>query len=63
MPRPEVGDLVALADAGAYSLSRVSRSIALTPVAWWLAEDGRVEVLRRADTGDDAMATTVTGSS
>ncbi len=63
MPRPEVGDLVALADAGAYSLSRVSRSIALTPVAWWLAEDGRVEVLRRADTVDDAMATTVTGSS
>lgn len=55
LPAPRAGDLIRLADAGAYSLSRVNRFGTWIPPAWILTTDGRVEPLRKPDRLEDVL--------
>lgn len=43
------GDLLALADAGAYSISRASRYAGVSPAVHLLGEDGTLRTIRRAE--------------
>jgi len=56
LPRPEAGDLLTLADAGAYGYAMSSNynSIGRSPQLW-LEEDGSVELISRRETIDDLL--------
>jgi diaminopimelate decarboxylase len=49
LPPARPGALLAVLDAGAYSLSRAGRYAGMAPEAWLLTRDGRLERLRRAE--------------
>jgi diaminopimelate decarboxylase len=55
-PRPEVGDLFAVRDAGAYSAVMASNYNRRTMPAEVMVQDGRVSVIRRRQTIDDLLA-------
>ena len=56
LPRPDVGDLLAIRDAGAYGYAMSSNynSIGRAPQLW-LEEDGAVEMISRRETLDDLL--------
>lgn len=56
LPRPQPGDLLTLADAGAYGYAMSSNynSIGRAPQLW-LEEDGTVEMISRRETIDDLL--------
>ena len=56
LPRPEAGDLLTLADAGAYGYAMASNynSIGRAPQLW-LEEDGTIEMISRRETIDDLL--------
>ena len=56
LPRPAAGDLLTLADAGAYGYAMSSNynSIGRSPQLW-LEEDGSVEMISRRETIDDLL--------
>ena len=60
LPILREGDLVALCDAGAYSLSRASRYAGLCPAAYLIGVDGSRRMIRRAEDVCDLMAPMVT---
>lgn len=49
LPPARPGALLAILDAGAYSLSRAGRYAGMAPAAWLLTHDGQLERLRRAE--------------
>ena len=55
-PRPAVGDLVAVLDAGAYGSVMASNYNRRTMPAEVMVEDGRPAVIRRRQTIDDLVA-------
>jgi diaminopimelate decarboxylase len=55
-PRPEVGDLFAVRDAGAYSAVMASNYNRRTMPAEVMVQDGRASVIRRRQTIDDLLA-------
>jgi diaminopimelate decarboxylase len=57
LPRPDVGDLLVLHDAGAYGYAMSSNyvSIGRAPQLWW--EDGRATLVARRETLDDVIRT------
>jgi len=57
LPRPEVGDLLVLLDAGAYGAAMSSNYVSLgrAPQVFW--EDGRATLVSRRETVDDIMRT------
>lgn len=58
LPRPALGDLLAIRDAGAYGYAMSSNynSIGRAPQLW-LEEDGSVEMISRRETLDDLLRT------
>ncbi len=50
LPALETGDVLALGDAGAYSLARASRYAGLSPAAYLVGQDGVVRLIRPAET-------------
>ena len=60
LPRLEPGDLLALCDAGAYSISRATSYAGMTPPVYLLRRNGDLECIRRpGDAGD--LAALMTG--
>jgi diaminopimelate decarboxylase len=57
LPRPDVGDLLVLHDAGAYAAAMSSNyvSIGRAPQVWW--DDGRAMLVSRRETLDDIVRT------
>ncbi len=53
LPRLEPGDLLALCDAGAYSISRANRYAGITPPVYLLRSNGDLECIRRAGDTED----------
>lgn len=53
MPELRAGDVLAIGDAGAYTLSRGARYAGLAPAVVLVRTDGECETIRRADTYDD----------
>jgi diaminopimelate decarboxylase len=55
LPRPEVGDLLVLHDAGAYGAAMSSNYVSLgkAPQVFW--EDGRATLIARRETLDDVV--------
>jgi diaminopimelate decarboxylase len=58
LPPLRTGDLVAIGDAGAYSLSRATRYAGLAPPLYLARAGGTIERVRRAETFDDLIALT-----
>ena len=60
LPRPEIGDLLALRDAGAYgsAMSSNYNSIGRAPQVW-LDSDGSLEIITRRETLEDLLRTEV----
>jgi len=56
MPKPEVGDLVIILDAGAYSISRANRFTILNPPVYLVTKRGTIKLIRRAETYEDVIA-------
>jgi diaminopimelate decarboxylase len=56
LPRPEVGDLFAVLDTGAYASAMASTYNRRTLSAEVLVDDGRHAVIRRRQTIDDLLA-------
>ncbi|OGV74778.1 MAG: hypothetical protein A3K19_11000 [Lentisphaerae bacterium RIFOXYB12_FULL_65_16] len=56
LPPLQPGDLLALCDAGAYSLARACRYAGLTPAAYLLDERGVLQSIRRAECRADLTA-------
>jgi diaminopimelate decarboxylase len=52
---PREGDLLAIADAGAYTLGRVTRYAGLTPAVHLLRSSGRLVRIRDAETFEDML--------
>jgi diaminopimelate decarboxylase len=59
LPDVREGDVLAIGDAGAYTLSRGTRYAGLTPAVVLARSDGTTETIRRADDYDDFVATMV----
>jgi diaminopimelate decarboxylase len=57
LPPLQPGDLLALCDAGVYSLARASRYAGLTPAAYLVDKRGTVQCIRRAEGLADLTAT------
>ena len=57
LPPLQPGDLLALCDAGVYSLARASRYAGLTPAAYLVDERGVLQCIRRAEGRADLTAT------
>ncbi len=55
LPALATGDVLVLADAGAYSLARASRSAGLAPAAVLIGTDGAPRLIRRVEDGRDLM--------
>jgi diaminopimelate decarboxylase len=57
LPRPEVGDLLVLHDAGAYGAAMSSNYVSMgrAPQVWW--QDGKATLSVRRETLDDIVAT------
>jgi len=57
VPAPELrpGDLIAIFDAGAYSVSRSTQFTRPRNAVYFIAADGQVEVIRHRETVDDVM--------
>jgi diaminopimelate decarboxylase len=55
LPRPEVGDLLVLHDAGAYGAAMSSNYVSLgrAPQVWW--DEGKTTLVARRETLDDVM--------
>ncbi len=53
LPELKPGDLLAILDAGAYTLSRASRYAGLTPAAYLLDKGGNIRAIRREETLSD----------
>ena len=55
LPQPDIGDLLVLHDAGAYSASMSSNYVSLgrAPQVWW--QDGRALLVSRRETVDDIV--------
>lgn len=62
LPALDKGDVVALCDAGAYSLSRSTRYAGFSPAAYMLRGDGSLEMVRRGEDLSD-LTSTAPGSS
>jgi diaminopimelate decarboxylase len=60
LPCLEPGDLLALCDAGAYSISRANRYAGITPPIYLLRSDGDLECIRRPGDAED-LTTLMTG--
>lgn len=56
LPELRAGDVLAIGDAGAYTLSRGARYAGLAPAVALLRIDGTAETIRRAETYDDFTA-------
>lgn len=54
--KPEVGDLVIILDAGAYSISRANRFTTLNPPVYMFDKNKKIRTIRRAETNDDLIA-------
>ena len=59
LPRPAVGDLVAIPSAGAYQLSMASNYNLVPRPAVVVVNDGQARLVRRRETYDDLLATEV----
>jgi diaminopimelate decarboxylase len=57
------GDVLAIGDAGAYTIARTTRYAGLSPAIWLQQLDGRLTRIRRAETFDDFTAPMIGDSS
>ena len=55
LPECREGDLLAMLDAGAYTLSKANRFTMLIPAAYLLTQAGELQTLRRRETWEDAV--------
>lgn len=55
IPSPEVGDLVIILDAGAYSISRANRFTILNPPVYMFDKNKKIRVIRRAEKNEDLI--------
>ncbi|MBI4456400.1 MAG: hypothetical protein HY644_10925, partial [Acidobacteria bacterium] len=55
LPVLREGDLMALCDAGAYSISRASRYAGLSPAVYIVYRDGSIQMIRRAENFSDLL--------
>lgn len=55
LPRCREGDLLAMLDAGAYTLSKANRFTLLIPPAYLLTQGGDLQTIRRRETWEDAV--------
>lgn len=55
LPKLQVGDLVVVLDAGAYSLPRSNQFTMLRPAALYVTKRGKIKYLRREETSDDIL--------
>lgn len=55
MPKMEVGDIVVVLDAGAYSLSRSNQFTILRPDALYLTKEGKIKYLRNKEHPEDII--------
>lgn len=55
LPRLEVGDLLVVQDAGAYSISRASRFANLNPPVYLIDRRKELRLIRRGETVDDVL--------
>lgn len=56
MPKMEVGDIVVVLDAGAYSLSRSNQFTILRPDALYLTKEGKIKYLRKEEKPEDIIS-------
>jgi diaminopimelate decarboxylase len=55
LPKPEVGDIAVICDAGAYSLSRSNHFTVLNPPVYLVAKSGQIRKIRREETYEDII--------
>lgn len=55
LPKLQVGDLVIVLDAGAYSLPRSNQFTMLRPAALYITSRGKIKYLRKEETSDDIL--------
>jgi len=60
LPPMNVGDILCLADAGAYSISRSTRYAGLSPAVYLLRSDGQLQMIRREEGLSDLMYPMIT---
>lgn len=60
LPPINVGDILCLADAGAYSISRSTRYAGLSPAVYLLRSDGQLRMIRREEGLSDLMSPMIT---
>lgn len=56
MPKPEVGDIVIILDAGAYSISRANRFTILNPPVYLVTKEEEIKLIRRAENYEDIIS-------
>lgn len=56
LPKPEVGDILVIFDAGAYSISRANRFTILNPPVYLVTKKGLIKKIRRQETYEDIFA-------
>lgn len=56
LPEVRTGDVLAIGDAGAYTIGRATRYAGLSPAVWLARLDGSLTCIRRAETYDDLTA-------
>lgn len=56
IPKPEIGDILVVLDAGAYSVSRANRFTVLNPPIYLVTRNGRIKLIRRQETYEDILA-------
>lgn len=56
LPRLQNGDVLALGDAGAYTIARATRYAGLSPAFWLAGPDGELSCIRREETYADLVA-------
>jgi diaminopimelate decarboxylase len=59
LPPVVEGEVLAICDAGAYSISRASRYAGPSPPVYLIQDDGAVRMIRRAETLEDLTSTSV----
>lgn len=56
LPKPKVGDILVVFDAGAYSISRANRFTVLNPPVYLVTRAGKIKLIRRQETYEDILA-------
>ncbi|HEV7922273.1 MAG TPA: hypothetical protein VGR02_15920, partial [Thermoanaerobaculia bacterium] len=56
LPEVRTGDVLAIGDAGAYTIARATRYAGLSPAVWLARLDGSLTCIRRAETYADLTA-------